>query len=88
MYAPKHFALAEMYAGHLQSKCSAESISPQFGQCGLLLRPMVKRCLLRLQWPVSTSVVTLLDTISTCYSLENVLRFVLIQVNLSSNGGL
>ena len=45
-----------MYAGHLQSRCSAVSISPQLGQLGLLVSPMVCKCLLRGQWPVSVPV--------------------------------
>ena len=60
MKFPKHLARADMYAGHLHRKCSADSISPQLVQRGLLLSPIVYRCLLRGQWPVRISVILLI----------------------------
>jgi hypothetical protein len=57
IYAPKHLALAEMYAGHLQRRCSAVSRSPQFGQLGLIDKPIVCRWLLRAQCPVRMLVI-------------------------------
>ena len=60
MKFPKHLALADMYAGHLHRKCSADSTSPQLVQRGLLLSPIVCRCLLRGQWPVRIPVILLI----------------------------
>ena len=49
---PRCLALATTYAGQLQRKCAADSMSPHSLQRGLLDRPIVCRCLFKGQWPV------------------------------------